>query len=283
MLFRALFAFVLLVSTTACIELPPLFPEEEEPKFNCVGTCVSGLKLSLPKGRLWNGPLPQATSTGVEPVVTSAQWVYVTQNVFGIELDVDTQGPVTAVYLEINGSVYVFDPVALESGGAADINACNILAEQQGYSCTQACLDACACVSCNDEAIESNLVNSCAVNCSIYSHQGAIGPEPYTSEAVFADIVYNGYTNGAGTVPGMLQSIDGCSGQVCSDQAPVSQEKPKRVRIDFYRQDTSFLSNFNTGNLVAESQPADSPVVSSPAGAPAQIRTGGNCDPAACR
>ncbi len=277
-----LFFLPVLVFLGGCLLGLPL----EEP-FECEGTCVGDLEVSLPDGRLYDGPLPQPTSHGDEPVITGSRWVAVDNNTTGLEIQAQSGAAITAVYLEIDGEVYVFDPVVLEGGPAPDaIDACDIVAEQQGYSCTEACVEACSCVECDDSYMQSNLSSSCAASCSIYAHQGLIGPdqEPYSSEVVFADIIYNGYSFDGESVPGMLESLPGCYGSVCRDRAQEQQAaESRRVRVDFYHQDWSFLKDLNTGAMVVESQPEPSrPSISQPA-SPARLVNEPDCPVPGCR
>lgn len=270
-------AIVVLGLLTGCYITIPDLDGDTETDFECVGVCIGDAKVSLPDGRLHDGPLPDATSFGDEPVIGQQKWVPVGTGVAALEIEVEfpvsDTAPVSFVlgdfYVEIEGKVYVVTPVEVAGDSVADaIDACNVLAQQQGYTCTERCVEACSCVDCGDPTMATNIINSCAVNCSIYSHQGQIGPEPYTSEEVMADYLYNGSAELG--VTGMLQSLPDCSGQVCRDRAAaqVSKQKSKRTQIRFNFGDNSHLANLNVGNLVATADPVnDTPIQSEQAGA----------------
>ncbi len=229
---RATFAFVLLVTLlSGCIGLLD-FPELPEPddEFICQGACIGNGEFSLPDGRVHNGPMPEPTMGDGAPVVSNVAWTRISDTETGLDFTIQGSAA-SAVYMEYDGVVYVVDPLVVDGGsGSYSVDACNVLAQQQGYSCTTACVKACSCVDCDDATMEKNIVDSCAVNCSIYSHQGQIGPEPYTSEEVFADFIYNG--NAEWGISGMLQSLPQCSGDVCSSRAAAQEEK--RMRVSFY-------------------------------------------------
>jgi hypothetical protein len=238
--------------------------------FACVGPCVGDLELSLPKGKKHDGPLPAATSRGDEPVIAHADWVPVKKNVFALELHLESETPVRSIFIEINGAVYEIEASPMEGASYEEIDACNILAEQQGYGCTEACLEACACASCDDPMVENNMVKSCAMTCSIYSHEGLLGSEPYTDEAVYADIVYNGSPEHG--LPGLMQSIPTCRSKTCSDRAAASKRKSQRVQFRFNFHDNRFVPNLAVGNLVAIADPpSGAPAVSEPVTAPAKL------------
>jgi hypothetical protein len=201
-------------------------------------------------------PMPSPTSTGNEPVIESAAFENSGSNSFNLQVSFSGTAVVKLLHMEINGKHYVSDLSA--STKSAKPDACEIIAKQQGVTCTPACLKACACVSCTDSTIEDNIEGACAAVCSINVQSGNIGPgqQPYTSEAVFADLEYNGYMG----VPGLLQSFNGCSASVCTSAA----SSAKKATLHFTAPDFSFVPNMQVGNLVATSDSPSGPVVSEP-------------------
>jgi len=248
---------------------------DEESEFECVGTCVTGVELSLPNGRRHDGPMPQPTTTGSEPVITWSDWVPVNRDTFALELHVASAMPVSVVYLEINDAVYEIEAEAVAAPSTQEVNACNLLVESQGITCSAACLEACGCATCSDVAVEKNLTNACALNCSVQDHQGLIGPEPFTSEAVFADLLYSG--DASSGLPGMLAQLPGCSGQICFDRAASSKRQDQRLQLKFHFRNDSFVPNLNVGTLSAIADPPnDTPYVSESVAAPAKINLESN-------
>jgi hypothetical protein len=216
---------------------------------------LDGVKL-LGTATLSSDPMPSPTSTGKEPVIASATFENSGSNSFNLQVTFSGSTEVKLLHVQINGKHYVSDLSAGTKSAKPD--ACEIIAKQQGVTCTPACLKACACVSCSDSTIEDAIEGSCAAVCSINVQQGIIGPgmEPYTSETVFADLEYNGYME----VPGLLQSFNGCSASVCTKAASAA----KKATLQFTAPDFSFVPNLQVGNLVATADSPSGPVASQP-------------------
>jgi hypothetical protein len=221
--------------------------------------------------------MPSPTRTGSEPVIESAAFANSGSNSFNLQVSFSGSAEVKLLHVQINGKHYVSDLSA--STNSTKLDACEVVAKQQGVTCTPACLKACACVSCSDSTTEDNIEGACAAVCSINVQSGNIGPgqQPYTSEAVFADIEYNGYSG----VPGLLQSFNGCSASVCTSAATGA----KKATLQFTVPDFSFVPNLQVGNLVATGDSPSGPVVSEPFSSAAATVSNicpayANCDPA---
>lgn len=205
------------------------------------------------------GPLPQPSADESAPVIVGGRSRNTGPSSFSLLLEVASAVAIERVHLEIGARHYV---ITL-SDGTVTLDACAILQDQQGYGCTKACVDACACVECDSELVESNAEGSCAVSCSTLSHEGGLSQAPYDgSETVFADVTYNGYVDpgSGGSVDGLLDSFPSCDGSVCADAAVAA----KVVEIGFHVQDWSFLGDLDIGSAVAETPPTpDKPSLAS--------------------
>jgi hypothetical protein len=216
---------------------------------------LPGVKL-LGSASVSSAPMPSPTSTGNEPVIASATFANTGSNSFALDVAFSGSAEVKLLHIEINGKHYISDLSAATKVTKPD--ACDVLAKQQGTTCTPACLKACSCVSCSDSSTEENIEGACATVCSINVQTGTIGPgnDLFTSEAVFADLEYNGYEG----VPGLLQSFPGCSASVCKSAASAS----KKATLQFSAPDFGFLPNLQVGNLVATNDTPEGPVASQP-------------------
>jgi hypothetical protein len=161
-------------------------------------------------------PMPQPSSDPDAPVVIGGS---MSNPITGVaQVTVETTTTIVEVHLAIDGRHFIIDPALVTSSGdVADIDACEILAAQQGYSCTQACLEACGCISCGQGVTEDAIEQACSVNCSIYSQQGLLQEAPWNgSEATFAKLVYEGYSENGVSVDGLLDQFPGCSSSSCT-------------------------------------------------------------------
>jgi len=216
---------------------------------------LPGVKL-LGAASVSSDPMPSPTRTGSEQVIASAAFQNSGSNSFNLQVSFSGSTVVKLLHVQINGKHYVSDLSASTKSTKPD--ACEVIAQQQGVTCTPACLKACACVSCSDSTTEDNIEGACAAVCSINVQSGNIGPgkQPYTSEAVFADLEYNGYSG----APGLLQSFNGCSASVCTSAASAA----KKATLQFTVPDFSFVPNLQVGNLVATGDSSSGPVASQP-------------------
>ncbi|MFH1435315.1 MAG: hypothetical protein ABIJ56_06330 [Pseudomonadota bacterium] len=213
------------------------------------GTQVGDLPMYV-EGEKSPDPMPTPTSYGDEPVISGYTATATSGTTFKIEFDVISPYPVTKMHMEMNGEHYIADIEPQGTGEVGDIDACQILADATGITCTQACVDACTCVTCSDSTIQSNIRQACSVGCSTSYAQGGIGPgQTFASEVDAADKIVNGYS----TVPGLINGMP-CSGSVCS---AVNTTPPVEVRFNLVSTDYSFLDGWETGCLVAESLPPE--------------------------
>jgi len=237
---------------------------DEKPKTQAqpAGVEVPGVGF-LVGGRKSNDPMPTPTNTGAEPVISD--WFFVgTNEAFTLNVVVNSELSLEAVHVQIDGQHYVVD-ASPEYAWTGSVDACEMITSQQGYSCTQACLDACACVTCDDSVIRDAIHGSCAGECSIGVQQGTVGPghEPYTSEVAFADIVYNGTVINNTPVDGVLASFPGCEASKCA--AAANKERgPQMVWFGFQGADfQGSIDALDGGSLIAGAHQAQdgSPVI----------------------
>lgn len=209
---------------------------------------IGDLNLTMEAGTLSPDPMPSPTYEGGEPVIQGYTVISTGDASFAVDFDVLSDFPITQVHFDMNGGHYIAD-VSSDSG-SADIDACQILAKAQGYDCTQACLDACACVTCDSAETESNLEQGCSVSCSVSAATGQIGAgQIYENEIIFADIAYNGNA----VVDGVLDSQPSCGGGEC--RAAADAQKVVRVNFGFVETDYGFIDDMAVGAIMTESQP----------------------------
>jgi hypothetical protein len=239
----------------------------------------SGVRITGTNGRLSNtklspAPLPTPTTTGQEPAIVDFYINQTSPTNFELVAVVSGTMPLDELHIEIGGEHYVVDlSGALPPPLSPD--ACDL----QGVVCTDACLAACGCLSCDDSTFKSALAGACAATCST---PGVIGSEPYTNEAVFADIIYNGYTIDGTTINGTLSSVGAsCSAAQCTElAAPTKMVSVDLVGINY----DEVLGQFaNVQTQVSTPATPDEPASISSPFASATVRVNDNCDPAACR
>lgn len=230
-------------------------------------------------------PFPAATGEPAAPIVTGGQWKNTGPHSFALGIEVQSAGALGEVHLELAGVHYVVTPS--EVGGAIDV--CGILQQQQGYGCSKACVDACACATCTEKLYEENVRGGCSVNCSILSREGGLADAPYDgSEVTYADVIYNGWVDDTGVeqVAGILDSFPACSGSVCAQAAAEeAAANAKYVWVDMYVQDWSFLDALDDIGCGVASFPvaAERPMMSNKGVAGTGTFTQAKaCDPGAC-
>lgn len=213
------------------------------------GVQVNGFDLWMQNGEKSPDPMPTPTTYGDEPVINGYTATKTGDTSFRIELDVTSIYPVTKVHLEMNGEHYIADIEPQGTGEPGDIDACQILADVTGITCTQACVDACTCAECSDPTIQRNAEQSCAVGCSTSYAQGQICSGcAFRDEIDAADKLYNGYDS----VPGLLDSMP-CDGSVCA-----ALNVPPPIWIPFDFADSGFPDGWETTSLQAESPAPES-------------------------
>lgn len=152
----------------------------------------------LPHGsRVESAPAP--TKSEDAPAIKSVTAAQTGTNTFVLTLNVDASAlhlPRSA-YLDFGADgVYKtpFDLAKAAASGTADYaQQCRDLLAKQNITCTDACIQACACVTCSDATIAKNLKLACATTCSANVSSGAIKSAPYNgSEVTLANVVYNG-------------------------------------------------------------------------------------------
>ena len=169
--------------------------------------------------------LPVGSRDPAAPVIVDVVAGKTGPHAFELQLEVDSYSDIRFVFLNFGSDgIYKAPVTEALAGGEEPPTACGVAAEQQGITCTQACLSACACASCSDSQVELNLEQACALNCTLYDRQGLLDKEPYNgSEKTFASVIYNGQHG----VPGTATQA-GCSTTKCA-AAPNPNQKRKRM------------------------------------------------------
>jgi hypothetical protein len=170
--------------------------------------------------------LPAGSSDPRAPVIVDIKGYKTSPQSFSMNFDIESYYDIKFVYLDF-GADGIYKAAVTEAVGAGvdePPTACGIAAEQQGITCTQACLKACGCLSaCPSEQIELNVEQSCALNCTLYDNQGLLEGAPYNgSEKTFAAAIYKGMYGLTG-----LASQAMCSASSCA-AAPDPSKKNKR-------------------------------------------------------
>ncbi len=245
------------------------------------GALIRSVGASLPTGRRSDEPFPKPTKTGSEPSISSASFKNTGSTSFNLIVKYQSTVAVSELHMDINGDHYIVDVPLPAVDAQGNIDACQIAASATGVSCTPACLKACACVECTNGIVGDNIEGSCAATCSIGVAKGTIGPgkQPYTSEAVYADIIYNGYTVSGTRVPGTLDSISGCNASACR----AASDAEKSIEVPFVVQDWSFIGDLNVGALATSAPATESGPSIVSEGHAASLNPYMSCDPGPCR
>ena len=237
----------------------------------------NGTKLSY--GEESSEPMPTNTTTGDEAQVVQtdgAAWVSSGSSHI-LEIQYDSQYPITTVHLDIGGKHFVAPAVI----PAFDLPTCQELLEPQGQTCTEECAEACGCLECpagfnfEDDA----LVLACAVTCSTNVNGGLVGPDqPYTSEEDLANTIYNGRPDlgVAGAAP------TECDTSLCAARADAQAQKT--TKVEFVNNNLDHIKNIEVNAMVVQSSPpAQRDSISS--GSATQVydlKMPGDCAPGRC-
>lgn len=172
--------------------------------------------------------LPESSPDEDAPVIESIHAAQTSNNQFSLYIEVTALAPIETVFLDF-GEHGVF-AVAAQPVSFVVPDACSILESTQGYGCTDECVAACECLSCGDGTTEEASKGACATACSIARNEGNLTQAPYAgSEAVFADVIYNGYEDQPGVIAGTA-----CQASACEAAATSASTV---VEVGFYYQD----------------------------------------------
>lgn len=178
--------------------------------------------------------LPTPSSDPAAPRIVAIRGYKTSPTSFEMHFEVESYRTIEYVYLDFdtNGIYKAAVTEVLEAGTDAPPTACGVAAQQQGITCTQACLAACGCLTdCPDEQIELNAEQACALNCTIADNSNALNGPPYNgSEKTFASVVYNGLPS-SGLIGVATQAK--CSASKCGPPPDPNQKKKKRWSMTF--------------------------------------------------
>lgn len=213
---------------------------------------------------------PSPTTTPNAPVITSASAKQTGTNEFELKLEVEHEPGATIAWAFLDFGehgvyrthVHAPSAVAPAGGGSGDYaKTCREMMAKQNISCTDACISACACVTCGDSTVLNNLKLACATTCSANVSSGAIDSAPYDgSEAKLADVVYNGSPDVGlqGTA-----TAAGCNASACGDGAGDDDTgRTKPYAITFEAPSVPEL----TPLVAPQVQTDDTPITSEPFG-----------------
>ena len=236
-----------------------------EDQVYCDGACLPEQKFNVENAELVE-ELPSSTGEGGEATVSS---ISLEEHSFGFNLlvNVSTVHPIENIYLDL-GEFLLKYPVAAGTSSSENpyftIEACNVLAESQGISCTERCLEACSCVTCDDEYASQAALQGCAVTCSAHKALNNWDDELYKNEQDFAYKIYNGHQVYDSWVPGILEQIPMCQANSCEpyQDGPSSGPREEAVGVPFIGTDTdaalSMISQMGSAIYVETRAPSSS-------------------------
>lgn len=174
------------------------------------------------------------------------RWVSVTPN--HTALVVETTIPIDQIWYEVGGSIYRHWPGSdryWDSYGEGSL--CMAYYETSGRICTDDCLEACECFTCEDKTAQRNGRDACAMNCTSQVHAGNVGRQDATfaNEAEVAEVAFLGRDE----IPGLVDAFPSdCNADQCEIIRPMA-------RFEFKHPAGEFLKNFTVGTMVAVSNP----------------------------
>ena len=203
-----------LICTALLLFLSACGGEEEDKGFQIPGT-----PMSFPTVEVHEGPMPEETFTGNEPIIESYKFERVAPGRGVLNMEI-SGGPLEVLFFEFDDVIYKIwpDPLDAEIYGDSDYVKmwCDSNLQANGVGCDQRCIDACDCVTCEDRDQAEMIVGSCATACTLHLEDGMIPSEMYDSIPDYVDKMYYGFPEYE--IKGMLNSSQYDSAQ-CSGGA----------------------------------------------------------------
>ncbi len=199
------------------------------------GYQIPGTAMIFPNAEVHDGPMPEPTSTGNEPIIEDYHYEMLGADRAVLTFEV-SGGPLEMIYWEIDDVVYKILPDRFDAGGLANGDIVDMLCasnpEADFAGCDPRCLDACDCVTCDDSTVAESIIGNCAAACSSHLEHGAIPTSVYGSIGEFVDKWYFGYPEYEGAL-GILhesQYAQRCSGSL-ECRAPVDGDVSEPIEV----------------------------------------------------